>query len=117
MPALQEILGYFLNWKSLPQFCGMGILPVLVLLGDQMPALQKIWGYFLNWKSLPQFCGMGILPVLVLLAGKMPALQKILGYFLNWKSLKLSNFCFLSVPCSLFPVPFFCNNKLTINMF
>jgi hypothetical protein len=28
------------------------ILPVLVLLGDQMPALQEILGYFLNWKSL-----------------------------------------------------------------
>jgi len=25
-----------------------GILPVLVLLGDQMPALQEVFGYFLN---------------------------------------------------------------------
>ncbi len=46
MPAVLEN-----STKKIIQFCGMGILPVLVLLGDQMPAPQKILGYFFNWKS------------------------------------------------------------------
>jgi hypothetical protein len=43
MPALQEILGYFLNWKS------------LILLAGKMPAPQEILGYFFIWKSLNKY--------------------------------------------------------------
>jgi hypothetical protein len=38
--------------KKIIQSCGMGILPVLVLLAGKMPAPQEILGYFFNWKSL-----------------------------------------------------------------
>ncbi len=38
--------------KKMIQFCGMGILPVFVLLAGKMPAPQEILGYFFNWKSL-----------------------------------------------------------------
>ncbi|MBD2416749.1 four helix bundle protein [Anabaena cylindrica FACHB-243] len=34
------------------QSCGMGILPVLVLLAGKMPAPQEILGYFFNWRTL-----------------------------------------------------------------
>ena len=34
------------------QSCGMGILPVLVLLAGKMPVPQENLGYFFIWKSL-----------------------------------------------------------------
>jgi hypothetical protein len=37
------------------QSCGMGILPVLILLAGKMPAPQEILGYFFIWKSLIDF--------------------------------------------------------------
>ncbi|MDD1420530.1 hypothetical protein MEO40_15590 [Dolichospermum sp. ST_sed1] len=36
--------------KKMFQSCGMGILPVLVLLAAKMPAPQKNLGYFFIWK-------------------------------------------------------------------
>jgi drug/metabolite transporter superfamily protein YnfA len=74
MPAPQEILGYFFNWKSIRE----------------------------RHKKIIQSCGMGILPVLVLLAGKMPAPQEILGYFFNWKSIRERKTLFFLLPSSFF---------------
>ncbi|AFY99689.1 hypothetical protein Cal6303_0617 [Calothrix sp. PCC 6303] len=31
--------------KKMIQYCGMDILPVLVLVAAKMPAPQEIWGY------------------------------------------------------------------------
>mgnify|MGYP003326125188 CR=1 len=45
-PGLREL------HKKMIQSCGMGILPVLVLLAGKMPAPQEILGYFFIWKSL-----------------------------------------------------------------
>ncbi|AFZ58902.1 hypothetical protein Anacy_3505 [Anabaena cylindrica PCC 7122] len=37
--------------KKMIQSCGMGILPVLILLAGKMPAPQEILGYFFNWRT------------------------------------------------------------------
>ncbi len=36
------------------QSCGMGILPVLILLAGILPAPQENFGYFFIWKSLEE---------------------------------------------------------------